>query len=174
MARTIFVAGSTWAGIFVKGDRGSLDYLLTRPEVDPNRVGCMGLSGGGFRSLHLCGLDGRIKAGVVAGFMTTYDEEVFPFLGSHTWMAYVPRQYKYLDLPDVVTLNAPNPLMVLNCSQDNLFSIAGMKAAEAKIAEVYRLMQASDRFKCHYYDAPHSLLIPAQEDGIAWLEKWLK
>ena len=72
----------------------------------------MGLSIGGFRSAHLFGLDPRIKAGVVAGWMTSYALQLSNHLRWHTWMIYVPRQHNFLDLPDVASLNAPNPLMV--------------------------------------------------------------
>lgn len=174
LAKTIFSAGATWPGILLQGDRASVDYLLTRPEVDPNRIGCMGLSIGGFRSSHLFALDPRIKAGVVAGWMTTFRSLLFDHLNSHTWMLYVPGQYAWLDEPDLVTLNAPRPLMVINCRKDTLFTMEGMQAAEAKIAAVYAKMGAPDHFLCKYYDEPHSLKIPAQNDAIDWLEKWLK
>lgn len=173
-AKTIFAAGSTWPGILFQGDHASLDYLLTRPEVDPARIGCMGLSIGGFRSAHLFGLDPRIKAGVVAGWMTTYRALLFDHYHSHTWMVYVPGQHAWLDLPDVATLNAPRPLLVINCLKDQLFTMEGMKAAEAKVAEVYSRLGAPERFKCNYYDEPHSLKIPAQDDAIAWFEHWLR
>lgn len=173
MAKGIFIAGSTWPGILFQGDRASLDYLLTKPEVDPERIGCMGLSIGGYRSAHLFGLDPRIKVGVVAGWMTTYSTLLFDRL-THTWMVFVPGQSAYLDLPDVVTLNAPNPLMVINCLQDKLFTLEGMKAAEQKITRVYEKLEAGERFQCNYYDEPHSLKIPAQDDAIEWLERWLK
>jgi len=64
--------------------------------------------------------------------------------------------------------------MVINCSRDILFTMEGMKAAEAKIAKVYGKLGAGGRFTCNYYDEPHSLKIPAQDDAIAWLERWLK
>jgi len=174
IAKTIFAAGTTWPGILFQGDRASVDYLLTRPEVDPDKIGCIGLSIGGFRSAHLFGLDARIKCAVVAGWMTTYEALLYDHLHSHTWMIYVPRQHNFLDLPDVATLNAPNPLMVINCLKDSLFTLEGMQAAEQKIATVYQKMGAADRFQCKYYDEPHSLKIPAQNDAIAWLETWLK
>jgi len=173
-AKTLFTAGTTWPGILFQGDRASVDYLLTLPEVDPGRIGCMGLSIGGFRSAHLFGLDPRIGAAVVAGWMTTYDSLLFDDLLWHTWMIYVPRQYGFLDLPDVVSLNAPRPLMVIDCLQDALFPIAGMNAAERKLAAVYGKMGAPGHFKCNYYDVPHSLDIRMQDDAIAWLERWLK
>jgi len=172
-AKTIFDTGTTWPGILFQGDRASVDYLLTRPEVDPERIGCMGLSIGGYRSAHLFGLDPRIKAGVVAGWMTTYGSLVKRHLWCHTWMVYIPGQLNWLDLPDVATLNAPRPLMVVNCLQDILFPHQGMRDAEAKIAGVYAAMGKPEKFQCRYYDEPHSLKVPAQEDAIAWLTRWL-
>ncbi len=174
VAKTLFTSGTTWPGVLFQGDRASVDYLLTRPEVDGERIGCIGLSIGGFRSAHLFGLDGRVKVGVVAGWMTTYASLLLDHLHFHTWMIYVPGQHAWLDLPDVATLNAPHPLMVINCSRDILFTMEGMKAAEAKIAKVYGKLGAGGRFTCNYYDEPHSLKIPAQDDAIAWLERWLK
>ncbi len=174
MAKTIFTSGSTWPGILFQGDRASVDYLLTRPEVDTDRIGCIGLSIGGFRSAHLAGLDPRIRAAVVAGWMTTYGSLLKHHLRSHTWMIYVPGQLKYLDLPDVVSLNAPRPLMVINCLQDRLFTLEGMQAAEAKLESVYEKMNAADRFLCRYYDAPHSLNVKMQNDAIDWLSRWLQ
>lgn len=174
VAKTLFDAGTTWPGVLFQGDRAAVDYLVTRPEVNPNRIGCAGLSIGGFRSAHLFALDPRIKASVVAGWMTTYGSLLYDHLQSHTWMIYVPGQLQWLDLPDVVTLNAPQPLMVINCLQDQLFTREGMHAAERKIAEVYTRMDASDRFCCRYDDEPHSFKVPAQDAAIAWLERWLK
>ena len=98
------------------------------------RVGCMGLSIGGFRAAHLAGLDSRIKAAVVAGWMTTYDSLLKDHLRAHTWMIYVPGQLPFLDLPDVASLNAPNPLLIANCSQDVLFPLLGNADRRSPVA----------------------------------------
>jgi dienelactone hydrolase len=71
-ARTLMAAGTTWFGVIHWDDRRTVDYLLTRPEVDPNRIGCVGLSVGGYRAVHLTALDDRIRAGVGVGWMCTY------------------------------------------------------------------------------------------------------
>ena len=173
MNKTILTAGTTWLGIIAQNDRVAVDYLLSRPEVDPDRIGCIGLSLGGLRSTYLFGLDPRIKTGVVAAFSTTY-EHMLRQHAHHTWMMYVPRQAQFLDLPDVASLNAPRPLLVMNCRQDKLFSIAGMQAAEQKLSAVYTKMKAPEKFEAVYYDVPHSMTIQMQEDAFAWLEKWLK
>ncbi len=174
IAKTIFAAGSTWPGIMFSDDRISLSYLLSRPEVDPERVGCIGLSIGGYRSAHLFGLDPRIKVGVVAGWMTTFSSLLFDHLRSHTWMLYVPRENEFLDLPDVVSLNAPRPLMVLNCLQDSLFTQEGEQAAEKHLKAIYEKMGSPDNFKCGYYDVPHCLNVEMQEDAFEWLDRGLK
>jgi dienelactone hydrolase len=174
MARYIFASGTTWPGILFHGDRVSVDYLLTRPEVDPARIGCIGLSIGGFRSAHLFGLDPRISVCVDAGWMTSYSMQINNRLRHHTWMIYVPLQLGFLDLPDVVSLGVPKPLMIINCKKDRLYTIDAMKAAEEKIGAIYNKVNAPERFAAKWYDVPHSLNIEMQNDAIRWLEKWLK
>lgn len=173
MARYIFASGTTWPGIMFYDDQIAVDYLLTRTEVDPDRIGCLGLSLGGYRSAHLFGLDHRLKVGVVAGWMTTFAKQMGNKLRHHTWMVYIPRQLDFLDLPDVVTLNAPHPLMVINCKKDNLYTVEAMNSASEKIAKIYNKMGSADRFQSKMYDVPHSLNIQMQNDAISWLEKWL-
>lgn len=67
---------------------------------------------------------------------------------------YVPRQYQFLDLPDVAALNAPRPLLIQNAKQDKLFNLEGMKAAEQKLAEIYLKMDAPNMFKCTSMTSP--------------------
>jgi dienelactone hydrolase len=71
VGRTILAAGFTWTGVLFWDDVRTVDYLLTRPEVDPQRIGCVGLSVGGVRSCHLAALDDRIKAAVPRNFGVT-------------------------------------------------------------------------------------------------------
>jgi cephalosporin-C deacetylase-like acetyl esterase len=174
MAKYIFAAGTTWTGILTQGDRVAVDYLLTRPEVDPDRIGCMGLSIGGFRSAFLFGLDARIKAGVVAGWFPSYPKQMSNYFRWHTWMVYVPRMLEFFDIPDVASLNAPRPLMIMNCRQDLLYTMESMETASKKMEAIYSKMGASGHFKTNWYDVPHSLTIEMQDDAIAWLEQWLK
>src|SRR5262249_61647183 len=70
LAKSCFTAGTTWPGIYAYEDRRAVDYLLTRPDVDPARIGCGGLSGGGLRTLLLAGTAARIPPPCAAGFLT--------------------------------------------------------------------------------------------------------
>ena len=60
MYKYLAFAGQSWTGLNLKNDKKAIDYLLTRDDVDPDRIGCVGLSLGGFRSLMLAGMDERI------------------------------------------------------------------------------------------------------------------
>ena len=127
-AKTIFSAGSTWPGMLVWDDMRSVDYLCSRPEVDPKRIGCLGLSIGGLRTAHLIAANPRIKVACVTGWMTQFREQLRNHLRSHTWMAYIPGLYSCLDLPDAAAMIAPGPLLVQQCGRDALYPMSGIKA----------------------------------------------
>jgi dienelactone hydrolase len=104
VGRTIFAAGFTWAGVMFWDDVRSVDYLLSRPEVDKERIGCVGLSVGGLRSCHLAALDDRIKAAVVVGWMCSFPRQLQKHIRNtigHTKL--VPGLYRELDYPDVAS-----------------------------------------------------------------------
>lgn len=172
-AKTIFTAGATWPGLLAWDDMRSLDYLASRPEVDPRRLGCLGLSGGGLRTAYLIGADPRIKAACVAGWMTEFRHQLRNHLRSHTWMVYIPGLYPHLDLPDVAALTAPGALLVQQCSRDSLYPMSGMKAAAEKLTRIYAKAGLAERFRATFYDVPHSFRPEMQEEAFAWLEKWL-
>jgi dienelactone hydrolase len=172
-AKTIFAAGATWPGILVWDDMRSLDYLASRPEVDPKRLGCLGLSLGGIRSAMLIAADPRIKAACVTGWMTLFGEQLRNHLRNHTWMVYVPGLYRWLDLPDAAALTAPGALLVQQCARDTLFPMSGMKGAIEKLEKIYAKAGMRERFRGTFYDVPHSFNPEMQEEAFEWLEKWL-
>jgi dienelactone hydrolase len=172
-AKTIFATGATWPGMLCWDDRRSLDYLLTRPEVDPQRIGALGLSIGGLRTAHLIGAETRIRAACVTGWMTEFRQQLRRHLRSHTWMAYIPGLYGSLDLPDLAALHAPGALLVQQCGRDALYPREGMKAAAEKLERIYARAGIRERFRATFYDVPHAFRPEMQEEAFAWLEKWV-
>lgn len=172
-AKTIFSAGATWPGILAWDDRRSVDYLLSRPEVDPQRIGCLGLSIGGLRTGHLIATDPRIRVASVTGWMTEFRSQLRNHLRNHTWMIYVPGLYGAMDLPDAAALHAPGALLVQQCSRDALYPMAGMKGAVEKLARLYKKAGVPERFKSAFHDVPHSFTPAMQEEAFAWIEKWI-
>jgi len=174
VATGLFEAGVTWAGVMFTDDLRTVDYLAGRPEVDPERIGCCGLSVGGFRSGHLAGLEPRIKAAVVVGWMSTYGSMLRNKLTSIGFMKIVPGLYRYLDLPDLVSLTAPGGLMVIHGRRDGLFPPEGVQASFDKLAAIYRKAGVPERFEAVTYDGPHEFNAAMQEKAFAWLDRWLK
>lgn len=174
MAKSLFCAGTTWPGVFFAEDQKALDVLCARPDVDASRVGCGGLSGGGLRTVFMAGLDPRIKCAVDVGFMSTWKDFILNKSYTHTWMTYVPLLPKDLDFPEILGLRTPLPTLVLNDSEDGLYTLPEMKAAEKILAEVYQKAGARDRFRCSYYPGPHKFDDKMQQEAFSWFDQWLK
>ncbi len=174
LVKSLAWAGLTWPGIVFWDDMRTVDYLISRPEVDRERIGCIGISMGGYRSIFLSGLDERIQAACVTGFMSTLRPMIRAHVDTHSWVHYVPGMTKYLDLPDVATLHAPKPLLVQQCTQDRLFPLAGMRASLERIGDGYAKAGAKDRFTGRFYDEPHIFTRRMQDDAIDWFDRWLR
>ena len=173
MMRHLLAAGTTWMGILSHDDRASVDYLLSRPEVDPERIGCLGLSMGGMRANWLFATDPRVKAAVSVGWMTDWRELIAGHVGRHSFAQYVPGLTGHLELSDVAAIGMPGALMVQQCAQDALFPLDGMQKACDRLAALYAKAGLSERFACRFYDAPHQFNVAMQEEAFAWLERWL-
>ncbi len=174
MEKSLISAGTTWPGVYLVEDQRALDVLAARPEVDKDRLGCAGLSGGGMRTVFLGGLDPRIKVAIAVGFMTTWREFLLDKAFTHTWMTYVPLLPKELDFPEILALRAPAATMVLNCRQDQLYTMPEMERADAMIADTFRRAGVADRYKSIYYEGGHKFDREMQRDAFDWFDRWLK
>ncbi len=174
MAKSLFCAGTTWPGVYLAEDRIALDILCARDDVDPERLGCGGLSGGGMRTVFAGGLDPRLGCAVCVGFMTTWRDFLLHKSFTHTWMTYVPLLPRELDFPELLGLRVPRPTLVLNDTEDQLYTVPEMQRAEAILGEVYRKAGAADRFRCSYYPGPHKFDAAMQEEAFDWFDRWLK
>ena len=173
MAKSLFCGGTTWPGVFLREDQRALDVLCARPDVDARRVGCGGLSGGGLRTAYLGGVDSRIQCSVCVGFMTTWRDLLLNKCFTHTWMAYIPILPKYLDFPEVYGLRAPLPTMVLNNSEDQLFTLPEMQRADRIMEAIFTKAKAEDRYQCNFYAGAHKFDQAMQKDAFAWFDRWL-
>jgi dienelactone hydrolase len=174
LARSLFWAGTTWQGIAHWDDIRTVDYLTTRPEVDPRRIGCVGISMGGDRSDYLAGLDDRIQCAVSVGWMSTLRPMIKAHVNTHSFMHFLPGLAHFLDLPDVIGCMAPKPLMVQQCEKDALYPLEGMQESLKKIAAIYGKSGAASMFEGRFYDQPHIFSLKMQEEAFAWLDRWLK
>ena len=174
IVKSLTLAGATWPGVVFWDDIRTVDYLSSLPEVDPKRIGCLGVSMGGYRSLYLAALDPRIRAACIAGFMSTAKPMLRAHVDTHSFIHFLPALHRDLDFPDVATLTAPRALMVLQCSRDGLFPLEGMRESVTQIAAGYRKAGVADRFRGEFYDHPHIFSLNMQNDAFTWLDRHLR
>jgi dienelactone hydrolase len=174
VARSLLAAGITWPGVMLWDDLRSVDYLAARPEVDPRRLACVGLSVGGYRSFVLAALDPRIKAAIDVGWMSSFGTHIRRHVMNSIGLTFhIVGLYRYLDLPDLAALIAPRSVFVINGSRDQLFPPEGVRAAFEKIAQCFGKAGVSERQRCRLYDAPHEFNVRMQTDAWEWLERVL-
>lgn len=131
-----------WDGI-----RG-LDYLLSRPEVDPKHIGVTGNSGGGTQTTWLCGLESRWTMAAPACFVTSFRRNLENELPADTEQC-PPRALALgLDHADFLAALAPKPTIILAQEKD-YFDARGVEAAHARLAALYRYMEKPDATKMH-------------------------
>ena len=174
VGRTILAAGFTWSGVMFWDDVRTVDYLLTRKEVDPQRIGCVGLSIGGLRACHLAALDDRIKAAVVVGWMASFPRQLPRHVRSAIgFTKLVPGLYRYLDYPDVAALAMPSALLVINGTKDGLFDQPGVRESFEKLTACYQKAGVPEKFHGQHHDTPHEFNTEMQAEAWAWLRKWV-
>jgi len=119
------------------------DYLLTRPEIDPTRIGAFGCSGGGLMTALTASLDPRIAVAGVACFTTTYDT-LLPSIGPQDSEQSTPNFISSgLDFPDWSELFAPKPYAIIATTED-MFPFAGAQSTEKESRTFYTLFNAQD------------------------------
>lgn len=155
IAKSLCWAGATWPGILLWDDMRTVDFLLTLPEVDPERLGCVGLSMGGYRGALLGALDDRVKATCIVGWMSTLPEMLENHVQQHSWSCFIPGQTRLLDWPDLVSLHAPRPLLVMQGSQDELFPLHGYQKAAERLRSIYAKAGAPGNLDIGLFDLPH-------------------
>ena len=174
IAKSLFSAGTTWPGAFTAEDQRALDYLCSRSDVDQDRVGCCGLSGGGLRTVYMTGLDERIKCSCCVGMMTTWRDYLLNKSYTHTWMIYIPGMPLDLDYSEIFGLNLPNPVLVLNNLGDELFTLPEMERADRILSEIYHKAGLADRYRAKFYAGPHKFDREMQAEAFQWFDRWLK
>lgn len=156
-----FGSWRAWDGI------RALDYLLSRREVDPTRVGITGNSGGGTMSTWLCGVEGRWTMAAPACFVTTFRRNLENELPADTEQC-PPRVLAHgLDHADFLAAMAPKPVVILAKEQD-FFDVRGSEEAFARLKTLYTLLGAEENIKLHTGPTDHGYSIENREAMYRW------
>jgi dienelactone hydrolase len=114
-----------------------VDYILARPDCDPRRIACAGLSGGGLQSLWLAAMDDRVCCAAVSGYFYGYKDSLLQ-LSDNCGCNYVPHLWEYVDMCDLGALIAPRPLLIESGDGDDLNGRRGMANVLEQVRETRR------------------------------------
>ncbi|WP_406697493.1 CocE/NonD family hydrolase [Singulisphaera sp. Ch08] len=131
-----------------------IDYLLTRPDVDAERLGMAGLSGGGSQTLYMGAVENRLKAVSPTCAVTTFRSDL-----ADTTMCVCELAHDVLTVGDhglFLAMAYPRPVLVVNGTNDEIFPIAGARAAAAQARRLYAAAGRPDRIEFSEFDSPHT------------------
>ncbi|MEW5872713.1 MAG: hypothetical protein AB1894_25870 [Chloroflexota bacterium] len=171
VAKYLNLLGATLAGVVCYEDRVALNVLRARPDVRADQVACMGLSGGGARAGLLRATVADLAAAVVAGMMSTYASLLDQNVACHTWMFFPTGWSRYGDWTDLVACQAPAELLVQYNLDDELFPLAGMRAAHARLQEHYQYAGRPQAYEGQFYPGAHKLDMEMQAAAFQWLRE---
>jgi cephalosporin-C deacetylase-like acetyl esterase len=148
----------------------ALDYLLSRPEVDPKHVGITGNSGGGTMTTWLCGLDSRWTMAAPGCFVTTMRRNLENELPQDTEQCPPHAMALGLDHADFLACMAPKPVVILAKEKD-YFDVRGAEEAYRRLKRIYGLLGAEDNVKLHVGPTGHGYTIENREAMYQWFNK---
>lgn len=166
---------SLW-GMQLRDEQIALDYLVTRKEIDPNKIGVEGMSMGSTRAWWLAAIDDRIKAVVGVACFTRYKELIQQRkLKAHDIYYFVPGMLNHFDTEAIMGLIAPRPFLVLTGDSDEGSPLPGIKVLEKKLGTVYSLYDKSENFKSIIYpDTGHVYTWQEKMEMLDWFKKYLQ
>ncbi|MFH1567215.1 MAG: acetylxylan esterase, partial [Gemmatimonadota bacterium] len=151
-------------GLQLNNSIKALDYLLSRPDIDPRRVGCTGESGGGTQTYFLAAVDERVMVAAPAVMLSGHFQggcgcENAPLL-----------HLKYSNL-HYAALIAPRPLLLLGCTGDMTHHLR--QREYPCLRQLYRRYGRTEAIDCFYQDEQHNYDRAAREAVYAWMVRWL-
>ena len=150
----------------------SIDYLASRPEVDPKRLGCTGNSGGGTMTAYLMALDERIACAAPSCYITTL-ERLFATIGPQDGEQNITGQVAFgMEQTDFVTMRAPKPTLICTATYD-FFDIQGSWTTFREAKQIYGIFGHAERVDLIEYPDKHGFSKPRREAATRWMRRWL-
>ncbi len=170
-ARSILI-GQSVARYFIFDAKRAVDYLITRPDVDADRIGVTGCSGGGAITTYVGAFDPRIKAAAPGCFINSF-RTLFTGPTADSEMSFPAFLSSGLDIADFFELPAPLPWLMMATTED-YFPPEGARAVYTEARRWYNLYAAQDRIRFFVGTGPHGTPKDSREEIYGWMIRWLK
>ncbi|MHB8899493.1 MAG: alpha/beta hydrolase family protein [Thermoguttaceae bacterium] len=156
----------TWDGM------RAIDYLCSRPEVDPKRIGCTGISGGGTMTSYLMALDERIGAAAPGCYLTSF-RRLLETIGPQDAEQAIFGQIAFgMDHADYVLMRAPKPTLMMTAT-DDYFDITGAWHSFRQAKRCYGYLGFPERADMVEVPGEHGFPAPMRIAAARWMRRWL-
>lgn len=166
--------GQVLFGMMMFDEHRAVDYLVSRPEVDPKRIGAFGLSMGATKAWWLAALDPRIKLCVDLCCMTDFEELMkINNLRGHGIYYYVPSLLKHFSTAQINELIVPRAHLSLNGRKDLLTPPAGVERVRDHLLPLYEKYGRGEDCRIELFDCGHEELPEMRKLTLEWMDKYL-
>ncbi len=170
--RQCFLAGSSAARYFTWDGIRAIDYLISRPEVDPGRIGVTGLSGGGTQTAYVAAMDDRVAAAAPSCYITSL-RRLFESIGPQDAEQNFDCGVLHLvDHPDLLEVRAPRATLVVSTTRD-FFSIQGARETFREVKTAFDSLGAGDKLGMVEDDFEHGYTSKTREAIYDFFQKSL-
>ena len=149
-----------------------LDYLLTRPEVDAARVGCLGNSGGATQTAYFMAYDDRVQVAALCSYVAAGERNLTATGPADGCVMLPGAGAAGLDVADWPIMFAPKPLLLLTGRYD-FVDQTDMEAAYADTHRAYAALSQPEKTDSFTYDDGHGISAPKRAAAVAWFRRWL-
>ena len=149
----------------------ALDYLASREDIDPQRLGVTGNSGGGNQTTFLMAFDPRVKVAAPSCYIASKEAKFNTIGGQDGCQQFYHEGAMHVEENDFIIMRAPSPTMVLAAQQD-FFSFEGTRKVVEEVGKVYNLYDKPDNFDFFYYNDGHGYSQPRREAAVGFFTKW--
>ncbi|MCE9533185.1 MAG: acetylxylan esterase [Planctomycetes bacterium] len=151
----------------------SIDYLVSRPEIDAKRIGCTGNSGGGTLTAYLMALDDRIACAAPVCYLTSF-RRLLQTSGPQDAEQNIFGQLALgLDEADFIHMRAPKPTALMAGTRDATFDITGTWDVFREAKRFYARLDHPERIELVESDAPHGFTVQLRVGAVRWMRRWL-
>ena len=162
MGNAMLLVGEFLGAWFAWDAIRALDYLLTRPEIDPQHVGVTGNSGGGTQTTWLCGLEPRFTMAAPSCFVTTFRRDAENELPQDNEQCPPRVLAEDLDHCDFLAAMAPKPVIIMAQEKD-YFDARGSAETYERLKQLYTLLGKPENIALHTGPDPHGYTQPNRE-----------
>jgi cephalosporin-C deacetylase-like acetyl esterase len=166
--------GYTPAGVECWNGVRGIDYLVSRPDVDPERIGVTGISGGGAATFWIAAADERVKVAVPVSGMSDLESYVAnKVINGHCDCMFLVNTYQW-DWTTIAALVAPRPLLFANSDNDTIFPMDGNRRVMAKLRQLYKMYDKPDLVDEYISKGGHEDRADLRVAAFGWMNRHLK